>query len=89
MLFVSSELEPVLILVLPTLPQERIREASDESKAKCQMWSKAKSGVPSGLPHHSLGYLSGPVRTTVLQGGGCLVEEDPHTHTNVAGCLSE
>lgn len=54
MLFVSYELEPVPILVLPTLPWERIREASDKSKATCQMWSEAESGVPLGLPIHNL-----------------------------------
>lgn len=54
MLFVSYELEPVPILVRPTHPWERIREESDKSKATCQMWSEAESGVPLGLPIHNL-----------------------------------
>lgn len=44
-LFVSEELEPALVPVLPTLPRERIREALDESKATGQMGSEAETAV--------------------------------------------
>lgn len=45
---VSSELKPVLLLVLPTLPWGRIREDSDESKATRQTGRQAENGGHRG-----------------------------------------